>query len=249
MSRSRSSSTLCTINSITFGMPGQASQTPVDELLTAGAAIKQHGSRGTSRDQLDTSNATSSQQSTLTGRRKRGRPRKTPPHVSESTTNPRDSTRFIHVTVGQGGRDHGAMRAIRSHAMLAVRRDQREQRRVLGLASEDTSEEVSIFPSCNSTFLASHDKTFLSLQAFSEPDPQSTSFSATSSSDLIEIFENLPLTIDNATLELLSEHFGKQAFETLPQNLHDQVQYFRKIDWPPVQDFNFVQNARCSSRL
>jgi len=57
-------------------------------------------------------------------------------------------------------------------------------------------------------------------------------------------FERLPLTIDNATLELLIEYFGLQQAAQISQTLEDQIQYFRKVDWLPMQDLNFVRTAQ-----
>jgi hypothetical protein len=68
---------------------------------------------------------------------------------------------------------------------------------------------------------------------------------AQSNNASIEPFDTLPLTIDSGTLFLLHEHFADRTSSLLPQILQGQIEAFRQIDWPPVQDLNFVQNARC----
>jgi hypothetical protein len=68
---------------------------------------------------------------------------------------------------------------------------------------------------------------------------------AQSNDSSIEVFDTLPLTIDNATLFLLHQHFTDRTSSSLPQALRDQIESFRQIDWPPVQELDFVQSARC----
>jgi hypothetical protein len=121
------------------------SSNPIEEgVPSKRPSLRQQRGRS-SENQSDTSSSQSAPQTSDTGRRKRGRPRKNPLPDDETNEIPRESTRFIHVNLGEAGTDQETRKAIRSHAMFAVRRDQREQRRVLEQIPSSQAEQVRAF--------------------------------------------------------------------------------------------------------
>jgi hypothetical protein len=123
----------------------EMSSNPVEEGASSKRPSLRQQSGRSSENQSDTSSSQSVPQTSDTGRRKRGRPRKNPLPDDETNKVPRESTRFIHVSLGEAGTDQETRKAIRSHAMFAVRRDQREQRRVLEQRSSSQADQVSAF--------------------------------------------------------------------------------------------------------